>query len=50
MNNYYVLISLLLAGCGGGDGGSSATSNPDSNVTRYSSDYAASDLQGDCPW
>ncbi|MFA0039034.1 hypothetical protein [Vibrio sp. 10N.261.52.A1] len=45
MKNYYVLVSLLLAGCGGGDGGSSTTSNPDSNVTRYSSDYAASDLR-----
>ncbi|MEF1257210.1 hypothetical protein, partial [Vibrio sp. M260112] len=42
MKFYYVLIPLLLTGCGGGG---STTSNPDSNVTRYSSDYAASDLQ-----
>lgn len=45
MKLYYVLASLLLAGCGGGDSGSSSTSNTDLNVTRYSSDYAASDLQ-----
>ncbi|CAM3066125.1 hypothetical protein [Vibrio neptunius] len=31
-----------LAGCGGGDSSSSTNSNPDSNVTRYSSNYAAS--------
>jgi len=45
MKFYYVLIPLLLTGCGGGDGGSSTTSALDSNVTRYSSDYSVSDLQ-----
>ncbi|TMX33216.1 hypothetical protein [Vibrio sp. Hep-1b-8] len=41
MKLYYVSVLMLVTGCGGG---SSATSNPDSNVSRYSSDYAASDL------
>lgn len=45
MKLYYVLVSLLLAACGGGGSGNSTTSNTDSNVTRYSSDYATSDLQ-----
>ena len=44
MKLYLVSALALLVGCGGG-GGSSTTSNPDLNVTRYSSDYAASDLQ-----
>ncbi|MFM2591299.1 hypothetical protein [Vibrio sp. TBV020] len=45
MKHYFILIVALLTGCGGGDGGGSTTSTPDSNVTRYSSDYAVSDLQ-----
>lgn len=41
MKLYYVSVLMLVTGCGDG---SSTTSNPDSNVSRYSSDYAASDL------
>lgn len=43
---YCVLMLMLLVGCGGGSGGSSSSSaNSEDSVTRYSSDYAASDLQ-----
>ncbi|KOO16633.1 hypothetical protein AKJ18_00745 [Vibrio xuii] len=46
MKHYFILIVALLTGCSGGDGGSSSTTSTlDSNVTRYSSDYAVSDLQ-----
>ena len=43
---YYVSVLALLVGCGGGSGGgSSSSANSEDSVTRYSSDYAASDLQ-----
>lgn len=45
MKLYLVSALALLAGCGGGDSGSSTPSNTDPNVTRYSSDYEVSDLR-----
>lgn len=44
---YYASILALLLGCGGGSGDSSSSSsaNSENSVTRYSSDYSASDLQ-----
>lgn len=43
---YYASILALLVGCGGGSsGGSSSSANSEDTVTRYSSDYAASDLR-----
>ncbi|MEZ8041490.1 hypothetical protein ACED25_18045 [Vibrio sp. 1F263] len=43
---YYASILALLVGCGGGSGGgSSSSANSVDTVTRYSSDYAASDLR-----
>ncbi|EDK28867.1 hypothetical protein VSWAT3_21990 [Vibrionales bacterium SWAT-3] len=43
---YYASVLALLVGCGGGSGGSSSSSaNLEGIVTRYSSDYAASDLR-----
>ncbi|MFC5079523.1 hypothetical protein VTH8203_01510 [Vibrio thalassae] len=43
---YCVLMLTLLVGCGGGSSGSSSSSaNSEDSVTRYSSDYAVSDLQ-----
>ena len=41
---YYASVLVLLVGCGGG-GSSSSSSNSEDSVVRYSSDYAASDLQ-----
>lgn len=45
MKLYLASALALLAGCGSGDSDSSNSLNTDSNVTRYSSDYATSDLQ-----
>lgn len=46
MKLYYASALALLVGCGGGSGGSSSSSaNSEDSATRYSSDYAASDLQ-----
>jgi hypothetical protein len=46
MKLYYASVLVLLVGCGGGSGGSSSSSaNSEDSATRYSSDYAASDLQ-----
>ncbi|MEZ8820154.1 hypothetical protein AB4562_27160 [Vibrio sp. 10N.222.54.A1] len=43
---YCALMLTLLVGCGGGSGGgSSSSANSEDTVTRYSSDYAASDLR-----
>ncbi len=46
MKLYYASVLALLVGCGGGSGGgSSSSANSEDTVTRYSSDYAASDLR-----
>ncbi|MCW8344612.1 hypothetical protein MD535_01030 [Vibrio sp. ZSDZ65] len=46
MKRYYASVLVLLVGCGGGgSGSSSSSSNSEDSVARYSSDYAASDLQ-----
>ena len=45
MKLYLASALALLAGCGGGDGSSSSSANSEDSATRYSSDYAASDLQ-----